>query len=583
MSGARWFQAAVVIAVVCSSWLGLRAWDEGPERDAATNPAADASKNPSDRPRTATDRQALIEEWMARKREAAWNTAAMQRILLRKARVDADDLPLPDLLRQLAKEHGFQIVIDEESLKDEGVVPDQPINLRVADVTLKSALNLILEPLLLKTVIRDEVLTVTTAVKAGDLLETRVYDVRKLLGHEDFTPLIEAITACIQPDTWDEVGGAGSIRENNLARAVAVRQTQEVHEETARLLEELERQVNVPAEAPPPAPAADPIRDAEQAIRRKLLANCDAIFRDQPVEQILTRLAETHQLPLWPDRQALADEGVSYDQKVTVDLHDVRLESVLNHVLRPLNLTWMVEDEVLKVLTVTKASDRLVTRAYPVRDLVAQPPRELVWPPADEPAPVFGVGMGIGGLRGSSGPATILRQGFGGAVVGGAIGGPCIESPRKRISSEGLDFTELIEVLTSTVEADSWDEVGGAGSAREFRNVLVVRQTRALHEEIEALLRNLRLVVQNAEPAADHPKPQDHDEPTLFVYHFEKYSYSPAELAKLIPEVVAPESWKTAGGKGTIVVQPSSLVVRQTRAVHKEIVKLLYDVVLNRK
>lgn len=67
----------------------------------------------------------------------------------------------------------------------------------------------------------------------------------------------------------------------------------------------------------------------------------------------------------------------------------------------------------------------------------------------------------------------------------------------------------------------------------------------------------------------------------LTVYHID--SYPVQDLATLIPEVVAPDSWKSAGGLGVLHVQPTSLVIQQTPAVHREIVKLLYDVVLKQK
>jgi general secretion pathway protein D len=57
----------------------------------------------------------------------------------------------------------------------------------------------------------------------------------------DFDSLTELITSTIAPQTWQEVGGPGSIAgyENNLSLVVS--QTQEVHEQLADLLEQLRR------------------------------------------------------------------------------------------------------------------------------------------------------------------------------------------------------------------------------------------------------------------------------------------------------------------------------------------------------
>ena len=57
----------------------------------------------------------------------------------------------------------------------------------------------------------------------------------------DFDTLIELITTTVKPQTWDEVGGPGSISEfpNNLSLVIS--QTQDVHEEIVDLLEQLRR------------------------------------------------------------------------------------------------------------------------------------------------------------------------------------------------------------------------------------------------------------------------------------------------------------------------------------------------------
>ena len=49
------------------------------------------------------------------------------------------------------------------------------------------------------------------------------------------------------------------------------------------------------------------------------------------------------------------------------------------------------------------------------------------------------------------------------------------------------------------------------------------------------------------------------------------------ELSKSIPAVVAPESWDLYGGPGAIRAAGNSLIVRQTRPVHREIARLVED------
>jgi general secretion pathway protein D len=57
----------------------------------------------------------------------------------------------------------------------------------------------------------------------------------------DFDSLIDLITSTIQPTTWDEVGGPGSIAPFETNLSLVISQTQEVHEEIVDLMEQLRR------------------------------------------------------------------------------------------------------------------------------------------------------------------------------------------------------------------------------------------------------------------------------------------------------------------------------------------------------
>ena len=56
------------------------------------------------------------------------------------------------------------------------------------------------------------------------------------------------------------------------------------------------------------------------------------------------------------------------------------------------------------------------------------------------------------------------------------------------------DFSSLIELITTTIEPDSWEDVGGAGTIKEFRGnlSLVISATQQVHEQIRDLLEQLR-------------------------------------------------------------------------------------------
>ena len=104
--------------------------------------------------------------------------------------------------------------------------------------------------------------------------------------------------------------------------------------------------------------------------------------------------------------------------------------------LRDLSLAYVIQDEVLLITTTEAAEQKLSTRIYPVADLVTIPGHEQ-----EE-----------------------------------VIGWP--------------EFTWLEDVVRSTIQSATWDEVGGPGAIAELRNgkLLVVLQTQEVQDDVAGLL-----------------------------------------------------------------------------------------------
>jgi len=87
----------------------------------------------------------------------------IQKKLSTPVTLDHRGQPLSAVLDDLAKQAGIPIHLDRPALDGEGVGTDTPVTLTIdRPISLKSALKLVLEPLQLDTVIRDEVLKVTS-------------------------------------------------------------------------------------------------------------------------------------------------------------------------------------------------------------------------------------------------------------------------------------------------------------------------------------------------------------------------------------------------------------------------------------
>src|SRR6185369_15769207 len=90
-------------------------------------------------------------------------------------------------------------------------------------------------------------------------------------------------------------------------------------------------------------------------------------------------------------------------------------------------------------------------------------------------------------------PLVLAQQAGVTAPAGGRSNMP-IGGPGGMGGGVVADFDSLIELITTTIDPDSWDDVGGPGSIAEFATnlSLVISQTQEVHEKIDRLLAQLR-------------------------------------------------------------------------------------------
>ncbi len=259
--------------------------------------------------------------------------------------------------------------------------------------------------------------------------------------------------------------------------------------------------------------------EAELEIEQKLKTPVLLEFDNAPLSQVMDYLARMAAVNLHLDPQGLENEGVTTNDPVTINLsEEISLRSALNLILEPLHLSYVIKDEVLKITSEQYRDGELVQYSYNVADLVI-------------PIPNFvpGTGMGLSGAYHDA----LGSVGFGGHGPFGGRGSPLavvasrsgarnnatvsptvlaqmsasqMTSPMSSSTPAGFggpgglgggamaDFDSLIELITTTVEPESWDDVGGPGSIAPFETnlSLVVSQTQDVHDQLVDLLEQLR-------------------------------------------------------------------------------------------
>ncbi|MEM1069110.1 MAG: hypothetical protein AAGI63_09460, partial [Planctomycetota bacterium] len=145
--------------------------------------------------------------------------------------------------------------------------------------------------------------------------------------------------------------------------------------------------------------------ETERMIESALDNEMSANFVELPLGEAVRQIGEEHDIPIVVDNRALEEIGLSADEPVNLQLKNVSLRSFLRLMLRELDLTYMIKDEVMQITTIEAAEQNLINKVYPVGDLVV-------------PIIQLGGGGGMGGMGGGMGG---MGGGMGG--MGGGMGG----------------------------------------------------------------------------------------------------------------------------------------------------------------
>ncbi|HEY4312593.1 MAG TPA: VWA domain-containing protein [Pirellulales bacterium] len=271
----------------------------------------------------------------------------------------------------------------------------------------------------------------------------------------------------------------------------------------------------------------EPNKTPEVDFARILKQPIDFEFADTPLADVAEYCGKKLGINVRLDRKGLTDAAVDESAPVTFStVKPVSFESALRMILDEFDLTFVVVNEALTITSKEKADEIMVTKVYFVGDLMRTGPQK---------SPQFGA---------------------------------------------------LMNLITSVIQPDSWDDNGGPGCTHPFgRDFVVVSQKQDVHDEVVTLFEKLREQLKTRGTSLNAGK----DEISARLYSVG--TASGMQMADAIKALVAPSTWKDQGGQGEIRVverraptqgqQPNSatagdsLLIRQTGEVHDQITEIL--------
>ncbi len=250
------------------------------------------------------------------------------------------------------------------------------------------------------------------------------------------------------------------------------------------------------------------------AIESKLKEPVTLNIDKQPLSDAIKFLQDYTGLNIVADTRGLADEGLSLNSPVTLNVNNIQIKSALNLMLRPLGLTYKIENEVVLITSPQANPADTYVKTYYVGDLLIPAGKS----PGDTmPTDVFNVDK-----TGSQTAPRLMGNGFATADTMAAAEQAQGGSGMKVVKGDRrwVDMTPLVQLIATSIAPGTWhvNDANGAditqsyglgggfgGDAGDiptrpigaitpfFLSIsLIIRHTAEVHDQVADLLRQLR-------------------------------------------------------------------------------------------
>ncbi|MFO0837940.1 MAG: hypothetical protein U1D55_05390 [Phycisphaerae bacterium] len=230
------------------------------------------------------------------------------------------------------------------------------------------------------------------------------------------------------------------------------------------------------------APRSDEDRELNSRLEDRL---DDVNLEDTPLEQAVGFLRELKDVNINVDWDDLELNGIRRDRPVSVKLRDVTFKTVLAEVLSQVGvetpLAYTIGDGVLRVASKTKLDRNKFVLVYDIRDLLVDIPKFVN-------GPVFG-GEALAVKSGAPDGIPTAAAGSNNSNLFNEAGPTDLPQPKQNLEIASA----VMDIIRTTVEPDSWRELGGGdGALRELNGQLIVYNTSEAHRQVADLLGQLR-------------------------------------------------------------------------------------------
>jgi len=256
------------------------------------------------------------------------------------------------------------------------------------------------------------------------------------------------------------------------------------------------------------------LSSAEREIQRRLSNPVEVNYQQRPLAEVMEDLSALTGIPIVLNGRAMSAVKVNPDTPVSLKLpQPVALKSALNLILDDLELTYLIENDVMNITSIEAKQSRTYPRVYRVTDLVTPIPNftssyddglagalraayQMSNPQTNvQLVPVSATDLGMG-MANSMSPSQMAPNMLGQYAGMGQRSsfGPSNHPAGSQGGGSFADFQSLIDLIQTTVVPDTWEALGGPSTMSEYpQNLsLVISTTSDVHDQISDLLESLR-------------------------------------------------------------------------------------------
>ena len=291
--------------------------------------------------------------------------AASKNPLDNLATVKWDNISLEDVATDLREKHKLDVTVDRQSIENEGLVTTNiKINMNFYGLTLRSIIWLGLDSYRLELIEKPDGPLITSRPVAEAMFLDREYDL-KLLGPigRDEKGVIDLVRGSVDA-YWKEsdgFGGAIEVADGKLK----VSQIPAVHAQITSVFTQIQRELATGKKPPLSVEEENERVIAERLAKpptRKL-----AVTGEIPFNELATKCGEAFGVPMWVDGDGLNDARVGFKQGVTPQIEGKTGEEILDSILGPLDLGYVIDHEVTLLTSKTKANAPKRLRVFNAR------------------------------------------------------------------------------------------------------------------------------------------------------------------------------------------------------------------------